>query len=635
MMSKALLEKLNGVAQWGLIGEYRIRNEEDRKGFMRAPFLKTTPGNVRPDCPKVIFCYDQVFSLNIQGDVHECFRYCYEYQDMPGHVLQPPARTGDEGGSIHIQLPINVSLRGVKFSAFRAIGPYKAPFYPEEGGKSLHGQIQVCVGSEVEENAALLLNLVVDEDGKRRGETISFPHNAIRQLGNIITIEVGPNTEVPYFMFASNVKGDFQTEAMPDQLLPVLTEAIDISGMVASQRDTEQEADQIHFGRTSPFPTCIHKASMDKMLFKEGLRVNPAFGHPDWTGAYFMDDILSLCYKEKATSIVKLADWPTQFKGKTQNIMNVAKEFAIRYGRNANVAEKLRPIDTATPHIRNGVKHYNKIYMGMRLISGLHVSGIFSDNPFEFGAQQKALHETIKEIDKLLLVGMSLPADRNFIYLATQNMRTVHKKQYMDYLVIRFTSYAELEKMYEIFALCVSYFLRVPIFVELDFDFDWREYPAMLYICSLWNINKVILNGYDDMIRRDGIGENFSNFRKWYSLAKSTRVFRLNIFENTVNATIVGDSTGAYKFYLCRGINSGNQVITYGGDEVNMPLVCHSRNIQKRRIEPSFHSTRSPKVVRTATPPSGSGIEGEPDIREDKRVGRLDASDTRGPVKRR
>ncbi len=594
MIPPKQIDKINGIAQYGLIGPYRVRNEEDRKGFMRAPFLKTDPGTVRLDCSKVLFCSDQVFSWNIEGDPYECFKWCYEYQDMPMGHHTPPARTGALGGSIHIQLPKNISITGLRVSSWKAIGPYKAPFYPEEGGESLHGQIQVCIGSEVEENASLLHNLVVDETGKYKGEVIAFRFNNIRQVGNIITLEVGPNTEIPYFMFAC--REEYLVQAMTDQLLPVTTSPIDISTLFASQRDTEEEGDQIHFGRTAPFPTCVHKASLNKMLFKEGLRVNPAFGHPDWKGAYFMDDILRLCYKEKATSLIKLADWPSQFKGKTQNIVAVAKEFAIRYGRNAKVKETLRPIDIDTVHIRNGIKHTNKIYMGMRLISGIHVSGIFSDNPFEFGAQQMELHQTIKGIDRLLLVGMSIPADRNFIYLATQHMRTVLKKQYMDYIVLHFRSYEELERMYDIFSLCATYFLRVPIFVELDFDFDWREYPAMLYICSMWNINKVVLNTYDDMIRRDGIGDRFSDFRKWYSFSKGSNLHKLHIFENTVNATIVTKTTGAYKFYLCRGINSGDQSITYGGDVVDMPLICHTRNVQNKR-EQALPSTRKSKMV--------------------------------------
>ena len=560
MYPKEKMVYLNGLVQYGAIGPVRALSVDTMRGFMRAPFFQTDHSHTRPDCDKILMCNDQIFFRDIEGDPFEPFRYNCSYQDVPEGV-ENKAWTGDRGGLIAIQLHRQIYIKGVEITGYKTIGDQKA---------TKQGEVRVCLGSNVDRNGPLLCKFDVNKNG------IAYPQRFTKEksgyAGNVILIKVGPYTEVPYFTFL--VDAENLLTAMSDTVFHIDPSRPDVSTLFASEKEMVPDQKSLEI----PFKTVVHRVEMDKVYFDNELRVNPAFGHPDWEGdSLSLDSQLRNSANKSAYNILKLTHWPDHLKGDVAAMAKIAAEFVIRYGQNKKHSTKIRPIDI----VGDWKSKRNDIEIGLDVIKGIHIDGNdLSDDPIAVAYQQAVIYTACKTADEKIQVGLTMKADRNFVYFSSQNMRTVMKGRYADYFVIKFTSYEELHNLYSIFGFCSTYFYKIPIYVEIDFDFDWREYPALVYILIHWRVKKVILNSYDRYFRENGLNSVFLAFSTWQRESREMLMVRIHVFENTVHFIGKYTTDGARHHFLCRGLNTKGQQIKYLGTPLEMPLSCPGKYLK-------------------------------------------------------
>jgi hypothetical protein len=557
--------ELNGLICFGEVGPWRVNRLAEKNSWVSSPYVTTEVNAVRNDCSTVLLSRDQVYAWDVEGDIYEPFKYMYGYSGMPPD-LKPSMVTGDKTAIFAIHLSRRVNVKSLKFSTFHKTKP--------EGA----GWLRVRYGDEVKKDLREVLYLS-EENNQTIANNYQFDEN-IGQ-GNLLLIEIGPHTQVPYMAFEVLVSNN--TIAFHHKIPNT-----PVKGM-AHMMGMARLFSPIDYLPPHMFLNNFHRSQVNvdvsRTVFPLGIRVAPAFVEGDkipvMLDSQFKGARLPGQYY---FSYGNFYNWPESTKRSIDSAYMIVYEYIARWGcRKFDL--RARKVDVTTPIIMpDGFPMTNQKRSGLNKMDGFIMEDYFPlDDPFEAAETCSKLFGKLKKTFNITNFGILLNMDRDYAFFFIQHMRTVYGDLFFDFIVISVKNEKDWENLPLMISFLATYAEQKRITVRVDYNMPFNEYPAAIMLCSLWGVEGFIWASYVPHLMSKGMNIEFDGLLTWWEECGNSTLTKLFVTHDFVDAILIDYNTGERTQWLCRPIGFGNQKLYYNEKEVIFPVGCKTRTSEDRR----------------------------------------------------
>jgi hypothetical protein len=557
--------ELNGRICFGEVGPWRVNRQTEKNSWVSSPYITTEVNAVRNDCYTVLLSRDQVYAWDVEGDIYEPFKYMYGYSGMPPD-LKPSMVTGHKTAIFAIHLSRRVNVKSLQFSTFHKAEP--------EGA----GWLKVRYGDKLDKDLKEVLYL-----GEENNETIADSYRFDENIGqgNLLLIEIGPYTQVPYMVF--EILHGENTIAfhhkIPDAPVKGMAHMMGMARVFSPIDHLPPHMLLNNFQRSQV------DVDVSKTVSPLGIRVDPAFVEGDkipvMLDSQFKGARLPGQYYHCYGSFY---NWPEKIKANFDSTYMIVYEYIARWGcRKCGVMA--RKVDVTTEIVMpDEFPMTNRKKSGINYMDGFIMEDYFPlDDPFEAAAMCSKLFEKLKKTFTITKFGVLLNMDRDYAFFFIQHMRTVYGDLFIDFIVISIKSAKDWENLPHMISFLATYAEQKKITVRVDYDMPFDEYPAAIMLCSLWRVEGFIWASYIPHLLTKGISLAFDGLLTWWDKCGDSTLTKLFVTHDFVDAILIDYNTGERTQWLCRPIGFGDQKLYYHNQEVKFPIGCKTRISENRK----------------------------------------------------
>lgn len=557
--------ELNGLICFGEIGPWRVNRLQTKNSWISSPYVTTESNAVRHDCYTVLLSRDQVFAMNVEGDIFEPFKYMYGYAGIPPDAKSPLV-SGDKPAYFFIQLSRRVEVKSIQFTTFNSLV------------KDEIGSVKVRFGNKVDPNLKMVLYLGEDTKENKADNILFFEQGIV---GNILVIEVSPRTEIPYMVF--HVLYNDATVAfhykIPDAPRKGMAQML---GMVRPFNPIDYLPP--HF-LLNQFQRSQTNVDISRSVTPLGIRINPAYAEGDKIPVMLDSQFQGARIRgEYYYSYGCFYGWPDNVKANYESVYLIMYEMIARWGcRKCGVMA--RKVDVTSYIVMpDGFHMTNRKKSGMNFMDGFIMEDYFPlDDPFEAAKMCSKLFKHLKTTFTITNFGVVMNVDRDYAYLFIQHMRTVHDDLYFDFIVLSIKSVEDWKNLPYMISMLATYAEQKKITVRVDYDMPFDEYPAAILLCSLWHVEGLMWTSYVNHLLTKGINLAFDGLFKWWEKCGNSTLSKLFVTDDFLDAILIDYNTGERTQWLCKPIGCGDKKLYYHNKEVKFPVGCNTRTTIDRR----------------------------------------------------
>lgn len=408
---------------------------------------------------KIYLHKDQIFALDVKGQVEEAFKYCRSHDSIPDDPGNPSVMFMDSG---YIALEL-----GKKATILRI-----------NHGPIFGSDIYVYVGDDFD---SLKPRFTI-----KPGETYADAIDDVSASGKVIVF-YGKNGTMPYVEFVT----EKAVKAMPNSAYQhPRANPIDLVKIIEPMREKNHD---MAITQKSVFVKHVIIVSEKKVLAEEGkVRLSPALANGS---PISYDDTIMTCSRwGHNPDILVKADNP-----------ELAAFLLARYGKNKNFrynkSKDKYHIDQDFKYVNNmGLEFQNKNKVGMGLAASV---GLWPkdriDSPDKYCKAMDQLMQQCRAVDIATPV-LSIPMapNKNIFYFVYR----YYRKFWADKLVVEIKNMAEARMLQEFLHTVHHYTPSLDIEIIINFDLDPCKWMSCLCFAGYHRVSNVIFTNYERLFEK-------------------------------------------------------------------------------------------------------------------------------------